>query len=129
MGVVAGIKALVSTPDIIKHGANAIDALHLSKEEEAALNEKYILAKAKLLESSGPSAITRRLLAIIVGGYWLVCNLIWLVLWMLMSFAEIGSSEMLDYLSAHVEDRVNPSFMLVMVFYFGVRALEGIGKK
>ena len=127
MGIFSAAKALLTSDGVIEKGAKALDALHLSKEESAELDVKYIEAKAKLLESSTASALTRRILAVVISGYWLFANLLWLFLWCYLLFTE-GDLDSLAALEEHKRDIVNPAFMLTVSFYFGVRALEKFKK-
>ena len=111
---------IMGSGDVIKQGIDLIDSLHTSTEEEIAAKSK---AKTDLLQAYAPFKIAQRMLAFMFGFTYVACFAI--VLGMTLS----GKGNPDDVTKVMDQFSINYAMLLILGFYFGGGAVEGLMEK
>jgi len=103
------LKSLFLTPDragdIIQKVSSGLDAVVNTKEERAMFMLNWV-------QTLGATNVARRVVAFTATLIWALYQLVNLVL-IVFKFPELHL-----IVTAHISSTINPSFMLVMAFYF-----------
>jgi len=113
IGILAKI---LGSGDVVKKGMELIDDMHTSTEEGAK-------AKTQLLAAYAPFKIAQRMLAFMFGFTYVICFAI--VLGMTLS----GSGNPDDVTKVMDQFSINYAMLLILGFYFGGGAVEGLMEK
>lgn len=114
MGILANI---LGTGDVVEKGMDLIDSFHTSKTEEIEAKTK---AKTDLLSAYAPFKIAQRFLALMFGFTFIACFVLVLVM-TLMGYSNID-----DVRQVISEFQIGYIMLLIVGFYFGGGAFEGI---
>ena len=110
------LKALFTTPaaamKLIDAGTATLDNAFHTKEEKSAFLFSW-------LKATGPTNLSRRVLAFAVAIIWAISALVTMI------FTAIGSEIAIDLVD-FMSEVVNKGFMVVMLFYFAPHALAAI---
>jgi len=113
-----GSKVASETVTDIRKG---IDVMVFTPEEKALANREGFELWIKYQEATAPQNVARRMIALIVTALWAFLVLLTVALWpFFREYTEFVYSLLLNV--------VSPVFMLVMVFYFSKRIIEGFKK-
>lgn len=117
IGILAKI---LGSGDVVKQGIELIDSMHTSTDEEIAAKSK---ARTDLLQAYAPFKIAQRMLAFMFGFTYVICFAI--VLGMTLS----GKGNPDDVTKVMDQFSINYAMLLILGFYFGGGAVEGLMEK
>jgi len=116
MSILATVKTILGSGDVISKGLDLIDDMHTSTEEEIAAKSK---AKTDLLTAYAPFKIAQRYLAVMFSFTFLFSFFIVLVL----TLSGTGKPD--DVTTVLGEFYIGEIMFTIILFYFGGGAFEG----
>jgi len=111
---------VLGSGNVIEKGLDLIDSMHTSTEEEIQAKSK---AKIELLTAYAPFKIAQRILAFMFGGTYLLCFAI------VMGMTLSGQGNPDDVTKVMDQFSINYAMLLILGFYFGGGAVEGLLEK
>lgn len=105
------LSRIMSTPDIVKTGSEAVDSVFLTKEEQT----EYFL---KFVEASLPMNVSRRIIAVGVTTLWALAGAVTITA-ILMGLPR--SEQLIAFLNVYVM----PPFTVLTSWYFWKRISAG----
>ena len=114
--ILGALGKILGSDKVIESGLKLIDDMHTSEAEGIQARTQ---AKAQLLQSYAPFKVAQRWLALLFGVTYVSCFILVLV----MTLTGSAVSEVMDQFS------LNYSMMIILGFYFGSGAVEGVLSK
>ena len=116
MGILASI---LGSGDVIKAGLDLIDDMHTSTEEEIQAKTK---AKTDLLTAYAPFKVAQRYIALMIGFTYVGSFLL------VLTMTLMGGGDINEVRSVILEFQIAWIMLVIVGFYFGGGAFEGVKK-
>lgn len=112
------LSKLFGSTDVIKSGIDLIDSMHTSTEEEIVAKTK---AKVDIMNAYAPFKLAQRVIAFSFTAVYLIC------FGMVLGFTLMDQVADADKVKSVLEDfQIGYAMLVILAFYFGAGAAEGI---
>ena len=118
--ILGALGKILGSDKVIESGLKLIDDMHTSEAEGI---QSRAQAKAQLLQSYAPFKVAQRWLALLFGVTYVSCFILVLVMTLTGKGDASAVSEVMEQFS------LNYSMMIILGFYFGSGAVEGVLSK